>query len=123
MTHPSYALLYVADPAASATFYADLFDTRPVDVSPAFALFALEGGMMLGLWAQSVVVPAPSAAPGASELGIRMADDAAVDAAFADWQARGVTIAAAPMKQGFGYSFMGLDPDGHRLRVYALAGG
>ena len=42
MTHPSYALLYVADPAASATFYADLFDTRPVDVSPAFALFALD---------------------------------------------------------------------------------
>ena len=32
---------------------------------------------------------------------------------------RGVKIAQAPTRMDFGYTFLGLDPDGHRVRVFA----
>lgn len=119
--HPSYTLLYVDSPEASVRFYSELLSERPVEASPTFALFVLDSGLKLGLWSRHTVQPPPSAEAGGAELGIRLADDAAVDAAHADWRERGVTILREPFRQDFGRSFVALDPDGHRLRVYALA--
>ena len=84
-------------------------------------LFALESGLMLGLWSRHTVEPPPGGGPGSVELGFRVEGDADVDAACADWKANGVRILAEPMRLDFGRSFVGLDPDGHRLRVYALS--
>ncbi|MCZ0734255.1 VOC family protein [Phreatobacter sp. AB_2022a] len=120
--HPSYAILYVDSPEASARFYAELLSAKPAEASPTFALFALDSGLKLGLWSRHTVQPPPSAEPGAAELGIRLANDAAVDATHADWRGKGVTILREPFGQDFGRSFVALDPDGHRLRIYALAG-
>ncbi|MFT3720014.1 VOC family protein [Pseudorhodoferax sp.] len=122
MEHPSYTLLYVDDPAASARFYAALLDAAPVEASPTFALFALRSGLMLGLWSRHTVEPAPppAAGAGAAELGFRVAADADVEAAHAAWQAQGVRIVQPPVRLDFGYAFLAQDPDGHRLRVYAL---
>ncbi len=120
MTHPDHILLYVDDAAASGRFYADLLGCEPVDASPGFVLFALSSGLRLGLWTRSGVVPAATA-PGGSEIGFQLARDAEVDATHADWQARGVEILSAPERLDFGRSFVARDPDGHRLRVYALA--
>ena len=33
-------------------------------------------------------------------------------------EAAGVPIAQAPVALDFGYTFVGLDPDGHRLRMF-----
>lgn len=121
MKHPDYTLLLVADPAASTRFYADLFGIAPVEQSPTFGLFVLEGGRKIGLWSRQTVEPAPGAAAGAAEIGFRVDTDAEVDAAHADWSARGLAIALAPTDLDFGRSFVALDPDGHRLRVFALA--
>ena len=41
--------------------------------------------------------------------------------AFDEWRARGVEIAQPPTRLDFGYAFLGLDPDGNRLRVFAPA--
>ncbi len=49
------------------------------------------------------------------------ASDAAVDERFAQWTGEGIVIAQEPTRMEFGYTFAGLDPDGHRLRVYKLA--
>ena len=49
------------------------------------------------------------------------ASDAAVDERFAQWTGEGIVIAQEPTRMEFGYTFAGLDPGGHRLRVYKLA--
>lgn len=121
MAHPPYILLHVASPAASGRFYADLFGREPVEGSESFVLFALDSGLMLGLWSRDTVIPATGGAPGAVEIGIHLDDDAAVDATHADWAARNVPVLMPPTDLDFGRSFVATDPDGHRLRVYALA--
>jgi catechol 2,3-dioxygenase-like lactoylglutathione lyase family enzyme len=119
MPHPQFFLLYVASPAASAAFYARLLAAEAIEASPTFAMFALSNGSMLGLWARETVLPAPNAGRGGSELGFALESTDAVDQCHADWAAKGVVIAQAPTRMDFGYTFVGLDPDGHRLRVFA----
>jgi catechol 2,3-dioxygenase-like lactoylglutathione lyase family enzyme len=118
---PNFIILYVDSPKASGDFYTALLGRGPVEASPTFAMFALESGLMLGLWSRHGVKPAPSAAGGGSEIGITVDHAAAVDTACAAWKARGVRIAQEPTDMDFGRTFIGLDPDGHRLRVFAPA--
>lgn len=42
-----------------------------------------------------------------------------VDTLHAEWTPQELTIAQAPVALDFGYTFVALDPDGHRLRVFA----
>ncbi|MEH3159577.1 MAG: hypothetical protein PGN08_12035 [Sphingomonas taxi] len=58
---------------------------------------------------------------GGSDLGFKLASAAAIDQTHAEWAAKGATIALPPTDLDFGRSFVALDPDGHRLRVYAVA--
>ncbi|QQP96776.1 VOC family protein [Lysobacter enzymogenes] len=114
-------LLYVDRPDASAAFYADLLGRAPLEASPTFALFAFDSGLRLGLWSRHTVEPAAPPAFGGVELAFAVADYQAVDALHADWLSRGLSIAQAPVELDFGRSFVALDPDGHRLRVFAPA--
>lgn len=120
MASKNNILLYVADASASAAFYATLLGTQPVEASPTFAMFILPSGLGLGLWGRSGVTPAPVAAGGGCEIGFKVEAPEAVDAGHAEWLARGAAIALPPIDLEFGRSFVALDPDGHRLRVYAL---
>src|SRR6516225_4538606 len=117
MPDPNFLVLYVDDPAASAAFYRDLLGREPVEASPTFVMFALDGGPMLGLWSRRTVEPAAAAGGGGAELAVAVADGA-VDATFADWTGRGITIVQRPTTMDFGRTFVALDPDGHRLRVF-----
>ena len=119
MTDPNFVILYVKDPSKSTAFYTDVLGHPPVEASPTFAMFALSSGVTLGLWARDTVAPAADAAAGGAELAITVADNDAVRAAHADWSARKLPIAQAPTAMDFGYTFVALDPDGHRLRVFA----
>lgn len=123
MYEPTYTLHYVDDPEASGRLYASLFGTEPVQASPTFVLFALPGGLKLGLWSRHTVEPAAPAALGGAEIGIKVAADAEVDALHDDWRGRGLPILQAPTVMDFGRTFVAGDPDGHRLRVFALAAG
>ena len=114
-------LLYVADPAISAAFYTRLLARPPVDQDPDFAMFILDSGLALGLWRRDEVAPAPASTPGACDLAFKVASDR-IGPMHADWQRMGVPIALPPTDLAFGRSFVATDPDGHRLRVYALAG-
>jgi catechol 2,3-dioxygenase-like lactoylglutathione lyase family enzyme len=119
MQDPNFLILYVANPTASAAFYADLLGKPPVEASPTFAMFALSSGVMLGLWAAHTVVPA--ATPGGGvELAFAVEGGAdAVHARHAAWRAKGLPILQAPTAMDFGLTFTATDPDGHRLRVFA----
>jgi len=121
MSHPNFVMLYVENPTASAEFYSGLLGQAPVEASPTFALFVLPSGLKLGLWSRYTVEPAATVLGGGSELAIQVPDAAAVEATHQDWSARGLNILQAPFWMDFGYSFVALDPDGHRLRVYTLA--
>ena len=77
-------------------------------------------GLMLGLWKRDGVKPAATP-PGGGEIAFTAAGGAEVDALFAQWRALGVKIAQEPTTMDFGYTFVGLDPDGQRLRVFAPA--
>ncbi|POA33452.1 MULTISPECIES: VOC family protein [Pseudomonas] len=121
MNAQHYLLLYVDSPATSANFYSRLLDKPPVELQPTFALFILDSGVKLGLWSRHTVEPAAEAAGGGGELGFSVADQQAVDTLYAAWTAQGLRIAQEPIELDFGYTFVALDPDGHRLRVFALS--
>jgi catechol 2,3-dioxygenase-like lactoylglutathione lyase family enzyme len=111
-------LLYVESPTASARLYGALLGREPVESSPSFAMFKLDGDGVLGLWARHDVKPGATA-PGGAELCFQVDGEEAVRAAHADLTARGLRIVQAPVELDFGYTFTALDPDGHRLRVFA----
>lgn len=118
-----FVLLYVDSPAASARFYAALLGREPIEESPTFAMFPLPSGLMLGLWSRHTVEPAAKAAGGGAEIAMTVPDAATVDATHADWVARGLLIVQAPTDLDFGRTFVALDPDGHRLRVFCPSKG
>lgn len=51
-------------------------------------------------------------------MALGVADNQTVDRLHSQWAESGVSIAQAPTRLDFGYTFVALDPDGHRLRVF-----
>lgn len=119
MFRQNFMLLYVDSPAASQTFYGSLLGREPVESSPTFALFALDSGLMLGLWSRYTVEPAASAAGGGGEIAFTVENEADVDATYREWKGRGLSILQEPTTMDFGRTFVALDLDGHRLRVFS----
>lgn len=108
-------ILYVDNPKTSAAFYADLLYIEPAELSPTFARFELPSGIGLGLWSRHTVQPVPQAGAGGGELAV-VVDD--VDVTYADWANRGLRIVQNVTDMDFGRTFVALDPDLHRLRVF-----
>lgn len=120
MITPTYYLLHVTDPEKSSGFYANLFDRSPVETSPTFVLFVLDGGIKVALWSKATVKPATGGAPGALEIGIALKTPADVDAFHTNWLFRGLPVFQPPVDMDFGRSCMVTDPDGHRIRIFAV---
>jgi predicted enzyme related to lactoylglutathione lyase len=115
----SFVILYVESPPASAAFYAGLLGQPVIESSSTFCMLPLRDGCMLGLWSRDTVAPAPVTLPGASEIAFTVADAQAVEAEHQKWAAQGLVIAQPPTRMDFGHTFVALDPDGNRLRVFA----
>jgi len=121
MSNPNFVILFVDNPVASGEFYAGLFGCKPVEASPTFALFALDSGLKLGLWSRHAAEPVPTGTGGGGEIAFTRGAEADVDATHAAWKARGLKIIQEPTMMDFGYTFVAVDPDGHRLRVFTPA--
>ena len=119
MTEPNMIVLYVTNPTASATFYQNLLGYAPVEASPTFVMFALKSGFMLGLWAKHTVEPIPTSDNGSSELVFAIENQQTVDQVSKEWKKRGLKIIQSPTTMDFGYTFVAVDLDGHRLRVFS----
>jgi predicted enzyme related to lactoylglutathione lyase len=119
MFNQNFMLLYVDSPSASAAFYGSLLGREPVEVSPTFALFALDSGLMLGCWSRHTVEPAATAAGGGGEVAFTVETASEVDQTYREWKELGLAILQEPTDMDFGRTFVALDPDGHRLRVFA----
>ena len=113
-----FVLLFVENPAKSAEFYSKLLESKPLEQSPTFALFSLNGSL-LGLWSCDTAEPRVTAQPGASEIAFCEED---VDAVYEKWLAMNIPMLQGPVELDFGRSFVALDPDGHRIRVLKLGG-
>jgi len=118
MSDPNFLILYVRSPIESVAFYSGLLGKQPAEASPTFAMFPLDSGVMLGLWAAHTVQPTATAA-GGTEVAFAVDDNDAVRTLHAAWSAKGIPIAQPLTEMDFGYTFVALDPDGHRLRVFA----
>ncbi|HLB40515.1 MAG TPA: VOC family protein [Candidatus Babeliales bacterium] len=112
-----FVLLFVTNPQKSAEFYQQIFGLKPVEISPTFAMFPLANGVMLGLWSKYTAEPQVTAPAGAMDIGFPVDD---VDAMYDSLGAQQVTIVQKPTDMDFGRTFVLLDPDGHRIRVYKL---
>ena len=121
MIHPDFTILFVDNPLVSADFYQALFGTEPVEKSPTFVLFVLKTGIKFGLWSRHTAEPSVKGEPGGSEVCFKLDHAAGVDKTYADWTARGLRVLQTPVEMDFGYTFVVTDPDGHRLRVYAMS--
>lgn len=117
---PNVVVLYVDDLAITSQFYQDLLGMKPEEASITFHSFTLSNGMNLALKARHSVVPPTEAKSGNGELAFTLDDNKKVDELFSEWQAKGISIIFPPSQVPFGYTFVALDPDGHRLRVAAL---
>lgn len=122
MSDPNFVILYVENTAKSVAFYTRLLSKKPVESSANFAMYALSNGAMLGLWSRHEVKPEAKVQAGGAELGFPVAGPDAVRKTHEDWKALGLDIAQSPVVMDFGMTFVALDPDGHRLRVFAPAG-
>ena len=121
MSDPDFFILYVDSPEATAAFYSTLLGHPPIESSPTFAMFALASGVKLAFWSKHTVEPTTVVTGGGGEVAFTVADKAAVLARHDAWKARGLPILQAPTEMDFGYTFVALDPDGHRLRVFAVS--
>ena len=92
MHSPNFFILYVDNPLKSAAFYQDSAGTRAAwSRRPSFALFVLDAGVKLGLWARQHR-RAGGAAPQAVEMrsASPVEDKAQVEAVYAQWSKRGL---------------------------------
>lgn len=123
MSYQNFHLLYVASPMQSAEFYSKLLDLTPVEQSPGFALFALQSGLMLGMWLKTAVVPAVVTTQlfAGTELAFAVTTPQEVEGWYEKAQQLGVDVLQAPTTLDFGYSLTLVDLDGHRLRVFCPA--
>jgi predicted enzyme related to lactoylglutathione lyase len=74
---------------------------------------------MLGLWSRHTVEPAAATSGGGAEVVFTVPDLDAVQRTHSEWVGRGLTIAQPPTEMDFGHTFVALDSDAHRLRVFA----
>lgn len=112
-----FVLLFVENPQRSGLFYQDILGLKPLEESPTFVMFILKNGVMLGLWSRYTAEPRVEATVGAQEICFATPD---VDALYESWAKKHLTIAQKPTDLDFGRTFVVLDPDGHRIRIYKL---
>ncbi len=110
-------LLFVTNPQKSSLFYQEILNLKPIEESPTFVMFALKNGIMLGLWSKYTAEPRVEVAAGALEICFPAEN---VDALYEEWGKMHVTVAQKPTDMDFGRTFVILDPDGHRIRIYKL---
>lgn len=115
--HLGFVLLFVNNPMKSAEFYSKILEIKPIEISGTFAMFALSNGTMLGLWSKYTAEPRVEYQAGAMDICFPTDN---VDATYESLNKKKVTIVQKPTDMDFGRTFVFLDPDGHRIRIYKL---
>ncbi len=118
MMNANFIILYVDNPFNSASFYTKLLGKSPTESHPTFVSFQLNSEATLGLWSKHTAAPATFLTGGGGEIGFTVINKETVDLMYGKWTFYGGRVAQKPTTMDFGYTFVILDPDGHRLRVF-----
>jgi predicted enzyme related to lactoylglutathione lyase len=110
-------ILYVDNPFQSSVFYQTLLGKKPFEEYPTYIAFTLDSGIILGLCSKHTIEPTAYITGGGCEVAFTVEDKETVDTTYEKWTKGGARVAQTPTEMCFGYTFVVLDPDGHRLRV------
>lgn len=119
MFKPNSVIIYVKDANISANFYTKILGQPPIETYPGFAVFLLNDNFVLGIQEAAEITPKAPNHYGGFELSFSDVIKNDVDEIYAVWKKLDVTIELEPQMLEFGYTCVGNDPDGHRLRVCA----
>ena len=119
MFKPNSVIVYVKDVDISREFYTKILGRQPVKTYPGFAVFLLNDNFILGLQEADKITPKAPKHYGGFELSFSDVTKNEVDEIYSAWKELNVNIELEPQMLDFGYTFVGNDPDGHRLRVCA----
>jgi predicted enzyme related to lactoylglutathione lyase len=117
MPAPNQFIVYVADAPASARFYGNLFDLKPVLETPGFISFDLGSGFSFSVWNRTSAEGAEANSRTGEVCVSLTGGPAAIDEVYEEWKAKGVNVVAEPRDEGFGRTFVVADPDGNLIRV------
>ena len=91
-------LLFVVNPQKSSLFYQEIFNLKPIEESPTFVMFALQNGVMLGLWSRYTAEPRVDAPAGALEICFPAEN---VDALYEEWGKKTCHRCSKACRHGF----------------------
>jgi catechol 2,3-dioxygenase-like lactoylglutathione lyase family enzyme len=111
-------VLYVEDIAKSRAFYTEVLECEAIELSPTFVSIVMEGGSKLELKQRAQSIPPATITGGGTELSIRVPNIEMLHDLFEQWKSKGVRFLQEPVELVFGVTFVALDPDEHRLRVF-----
>ncbi|MBW3695322.1 glyoxalase [Vibrio sp. T187] len=111
-------VLYVDNVQVSQTFYTETFNCTAQVLSPTFVALDFATNVKITLKQTSDLAPISNITGGGTELSIPVPDKASFDKLYRDWTEQGVQFAQSPEEMIFGFNFVALDPDGHRIRVF-----
>lgn len=112
-------VLYVEDVQLSMSFYERVFECQPKLLSPTFAVVEFAENVKITLKQADALTPSSQVRGGGTELSIPATSRIELDNLFEQWKKLSVVFAQEREKSVYGVNFVALDPDGHRLRVFA----
>lgn len=112
-------VLYVVNIETSQKFYSEIFECKGQVLSPTFVSFALDTDITVQLKQLDHVSPSADITGGGTELSLVAKSQEALHTLYNQWRAKGVQFLQTPTELVFGLTFVAIDPDGHRVRVFA----
>jgi len=118
MSQSTLLILYVSDTEASANFYQKVLNKKPVEAGPRFYVFDIGGeAFKLCLWSKADVLPPVDKHESCChELTLTCASSEEIEQNHQNWLVAQGKVLKEPHLLHFGYSFVGVDLDGHRIR-------
>lgn len=112
-------VLYVENVQLSMAFYTRAFECESKLLSPTFAVVEFAKNVKITLKQADALTPTSPIRGGGTELSIPATNRVDLDKLFEKWKQQGVIFAQEREQSVYGINFVALDPDGHRLRVFA----
>ena len=111
-------VLYVENIEISKNFYANAFECEGKVLSPTFASFPLGDGVTIELKQLAQVSPPANMTGGGTELSLMVENSTVLQNLYEQWENKGIKFVQTPAELIFGITFVAIDPDGHRIRVF-----
>jgi catechol 2,3-dioxygenase-like lactoylglutathione lyase family enzyme len=111
-------ILYVEDIQISQRFYETVLTCKASERSPSFVSFNLEHSTMLELKQRDNALPYSDIKGGGAELSIAVNNQETLMALYHNWHSQGIPFIQTLTRLIFGITFVIVDPDNHRIRVF-----